>query len=303
MAEIPEQKSVPDLKAARETRGLSLHQVAVELHVSDAVIQALESGDYAVVGEPVFVRGHLRNYARTLGLPEAEVLAAYEHTQHKPTAPTLMTAAPQTGGMGPRAREWSMRGFTAAVILVLVALAVSWWMRRPAAPVPAVTEVPAAATAAPPAATQPMAALTDLADAGTASAPKPAAKTAVPPAVPKGVNTPTARAAKSAVATPHPAAPAQQVVTGPGDERDLTRVKFTLGAASWVEVYDNNGKRLYYDLAPAGDTLDLSGTGPLQVFLGNAPGVSIDLDGAPFDLKPFVRSDNTARFKLGAAKP
>jgi cytoskeleton protein RodZ len=81
-------------------------------------------------------------------------------------------------------------------------------------------------------------------------------------------------------------------------------VKFTLGAASWVEVYDNNGKRLYYDLAPAGDNLELSGAGPLQVFLGNAPGVSIELEGQPFDLKPFLRSDNTARFKLGStAKP
>ncbi|HEV2322206.1 MAG TPA: DUF4115 domain-containing protein, partial [Gammaproteobacteria bacterium] len=64
--------------------------------------------------------------------------------------------------------------------------------------------------------------------------------------------------------------------------------------------YDAAGKRLYYDLAPAGGSLDLSGAGPLQVFLGNAPGVSVELNGAPFDIKPYSRADNTARFKLGA---
>jgi hypothetical protein len=32
--------------------------------------------------------------------------------------------------------------------------------------------------------------------------------------------------------------------------------------------------------------------------------VSVELEGQPFDFKPFLRPDNTARFKLGsAAKP
>ena len=299
--------SGPELQAAREARGLSVHQLAVELHVSDAMINAMERGDYAVLGEPVFVRGHLRNYARALGLPEAQVLAAYDQTHNKPQAPTLVAPVPHTQGMGmgmsPRAREWSTRGGTIAVVLVLIVLAVSWWMRRPETPE---TQVLAAAPVAvtvvtPSASTQPMTALTDLADSATA--PKPA-KAAVPAAakVPSAATLHIAKAAPRAAApTPAPV-PAQQVTVGEG--RDLTHVKFTLGAASWVEVYDNNGKRLYYDLAPAGDNLELSGAGPLQVFLGNAPGVSIELEGEPFDLKPFLRSDNTARFKLGsAAKP
>ena len=293
------------LQAAREARGLSVHQLAVELHVSDAMILAMEKGDYAALGEPVFVRGHLRNYARALGLPEAQVLAAYDHTQNKPQAPTLVASVPHTAGVGmsmsPRARDWSTRAGTAVVVLVLIVLAVSWWMRRPETPETAtVATVPAVTTVVSPAAsTKPMTALTELAD--NATAPKPAKAAAVPAS--KAPNAATLHVAKALPHAPAPApAPAQAVPVGEG--RDLTHVKFTLGAASWVEVYDNNGKRLYYDLAPAGDNLELSGAGPLQVFLGNAPGVSIELEGQPFDLKPFLRSDNTARFKLGsAAKP
>jgi cytoskeleton protein RodZ len=293
------------LQAAREARGLSVHQLAVELHVSDAMILAMEKGDYPALGEPVFVRGHLRNYARALGLPEAQVLAAYDQTQNKPQAPALVASVPHTAGVGmsmsPRARDWSTRAGTAVVVLVLIVLAVSWWMRRPETPETAmVASAPATATVVPPAAsTQPMTALTELADNATAA--KPAKAAAMPPS--KAPSATTLHIAKAASHAPAPApTPAQAVTVGEG--RDLTHVKFTLGAASWVEVYDNNGKRLYYDLAPAGDNLELSGAGPLQVFLGNAPGVSIELEGQPFDLKPFLRSDNTARFKLGsAAKP
>jgi len=288
-----------ELQGAREARGLSVHQLAVELHVSDAMIDAIERGDYAALGEPVFVRGHLRNYARALGLPEAQVLAAYDQTQHKPQAPTLVAAVPHTAGIGmsPRAREWSTRTGTIAVILVLLVLAVSWWLRRPeTSETPALVPAPVAGTVAAAAATtKPMTALTDLADSATAA--KPARAT--PPAS-KAPSAATVHVAKAAPRAPAAAPAAAQAVTA-GEGRDLTHVKFTLGAASWVEVYDNNGKRLYYDLAPAGDNLELSGTGPLQVFLGNAPGVSIELEGQPFDLKPFLRSDNTARFKLGSA--
>ncbi|HEY3858782.1 MAG TPA: RodZ domain-containing protein [Gammaproteobacteria bacterium] len=293
-----------ELQTAREARGLSVHQLAVELHVSDAMINAMERGEYSALGEPVFVRGHLRNYARALGLPEAPVLAAYDQTQNKPQTPTLVASVPHTAGIGmsPRAREWSTRTATAVVVLVLIGLAVSWWMRRPETPdTQPMASAPAATTAvAPAASTKPMTALTDLADSATAQ--KPVKATA--PAASKDSSAAAAHPAAKPAATASHAAALQPAPVVPVADRDLTHVKFILGAASWVEVYDNNGKRLFYDLAPAGDNLALSGPGPLQVFLGNAPGVSIELEGAPFDLKPFLRSDNTARFKLGtAAKP
>ena len=85
-------------------------------------------------------------------------------------------------------------------------------------------------------------------------------------------------------------------------QEQLVYAQFALSQPSWVEVYDASGKRLYYNLAPAGDKFEISGAEPLQVFLGNAPGVSVELNGAPFNLAPFIHSDNTARFHLGAAE-
>src|SRR5262249_35698285 len=141
-----------ELRSAREARGLSVHQLAQELHVSDAMIAALERGDYAALGEPVFVRGHLRNYARAVGIPEAEVLARYEQTQNKPATPTLVTTAP-ISGRSPKTKDRSVKLFTAAVAVVLLVLAGTWWEHRSeetATPAPgqtAVTSLPTPATA------------------------------------------------------------------------------------------------------------------------------------------------------------
>jgi cytoskeleton protein RodZ len=225
-----------------------------------------------------------------------------------------MTQHTLGSGMSPRAREWGLRAASGAVIVVLLVLTISWWQRRPDETVmPSAAVTQPVSTPAPSTAPAPMATLTDLADnqapaekeAGAQKeAPKPAAPVTTATPQPKPVSTAAAPVTHPQHANP-PVAPVsavshpQQAVIGPGEAKNLTRVKFTLGAASWIEVYDNNGKRLYYDLAPAGDSLELSGAGPLQVFLGNAPGVSIELNGAPFDLKPYARADNTARFKLG----
>ena len=47
---------------------------------------ALERDDFAALGAPVFVKGHLRRYAALLGLAEDEILGAYERSRAQPRA-------------------------------------------------------------------------------------------------------------------------------------------------------------------------------------------------------------------------
>lgn len=297
-----------ELRAARERRGLSLHQASQELHIGDAILDALERGDYSTLGAPIFVRGHLRGYARLLGLGEEEVLARYEQQQDKPAPPPLVTQKLDSGMR--RASPWI---FSLLVAVALCVLAVAWWMHRDqlignqivqhTAPVATTTSRP---MPVPLQSSQPA---TPPVGEMALKNPAPAAKHAAePPPVQvaanlqRHVNKPVvlplpsaAHATVSAVQKPA----AQQAGSG---ERALTRVEFVLNQASWIEVYDASGKRLYYDLAPAGENVHVSGAGPLQVFLGNSPGVSIQLDGKQFNQTPFTRADNTARFRLGGAQ-
>ena len=52
-----------------------------------------------------------------------------------------------------------------------------------------------------------------------------------------------------------------------------------------------------------GDTLNIHGTTPFYVLLGDASQVDVTLNASPIDLKAEIRNDRTARFILGTAAP
>jgi cytoskeleton protein RodZ len=61
------------LKVAREAAGMTVEQAAARLRLMHRQVLAMEEDDFAALGQPVFARGFVRNYARMLGL-DAEAL-------------------------------------------------------------------------------------------------------------------------------------------------------------------------------------------------------------------------------------
>lgn len=76
------------------------------------------------------------------------------------------------------------------------------------------------------------------------------------------------------------------------------RLRMEFKHESWVEVYGGDDERLYYDLAQAGDIVELDGSAPMRVLLGYANDVVIEYEGSPFDYSNFL-TRNMARFTLG----
>src|SRR3974390_1682755 len=72
------------LAAARESAGLGIFEAAERLHLDVGSLRALEADRLQIFGAAVFVRGHLRRYAELLGLPSAEIDAAYESCTRAP---------------------------------------------------------------------------------------------------------------------------------------------------------------------------------------------------------------------------
>src|SRR5690606_36160009 len=94
------------LRRQRERQGLTLAQAGHELHVDQRLLAALEADDYTALGAPIFVKGHMRNYARLLGLDPAELIAEYEAAQ-QPADPTLVAHRPDGPVMDAhRERAW-----------------------------------------------------------------------------------------------------------------------------------------------------------------------------------------------------
>ena len=68
------------LRQARLTQGLEIARVANQLHLSEAMVEALERDDFAQI-PAVFVKGYIANYGRLLGLPADPLLAAHARLQ------------------------------------------------------------------------------------------------------------------------------------------------------------------------------------------------------------------------------
>lgn len=64
------------LQQSRQAAGLSIDEVARRLKMPARVVAALEAGEWAALGAPIFVRGQLRSYARLLGEPMPEAVEA-----------------------------------------------------------------------------------------------------------------------------------------------------------------------------------------------------------------------------------
>lgn len=74
------------LKKAREAQGKTIEEVAKITRMSGSTIEALEDDRYGALPALVYVRSHLRAYARFLGLDEQTVLDRYlRFTQQQET--------------------------------------------------------------------------------------------------------------------------------------------------------------------------------------------------------------------------
>ncbi len=66
------------LKELRESRGVSLRSIIEKTKLSPSMIEAIETGDFHRLPEPVYTRAFLKAYARALNIDSEEILAGYE---------------------------------------------------------------------------------------------------------------------------------------------------------------------------------------------------------------------------------
>lgn len=126
------------LRSARKARALTLEQAAFSIRLEASVLRALEDERYEVLGAAVFVRGHLKAYARLLGLSEEAILAAYRASDPNADAPPTVTRElekPLTTPPGPIA-------IGLAVVFAIVALLVLYAISSGPDPVPKTAPTP-----------------------------------------------------------------------------------------------------------------------------------------------------------------
>jgi cytoskeleton protein RodZ len=260
------------LRAARERSGLSIPAAAEKLHLDTKVVEALEADRFAEVGASVYVRGHLKRYADFVGEPGAEFVTMYNTRETRAAAPDL-TQFPH-----PERRADPRRLVTPLVALgcSAVLLAAVWWVLSGSHAGGA------------------KASLAQSAPASELPLPAPAVT-----ATPAGLSTSTPIGKGEITPVEHGAdLTASGATTPPGKETPAREIRLRLELTndSWVEVYDSNNQRLFYDVATGGSVQSVSGRGPLRVVLENAAGVSVQIDGEPREIPAGAVEGERARF-------
>ena len=74
-----------------------------------------------------------------------------------------------------------------------------------------------------------------------------------------------------------------------GDESGINKNELILNFSetSWVDIRDEQGTHLAYQSYPKGEQLTVSSETPMSVFIGNASGVTVEYNGAAFNITSF----------------
>ena len=263
------------LRQARERQGLAIAQVAAELHLGENQIDALESERFELIGAPVFVRGHLRNYALLLKLDSEQLLGHMDSLGNVPNPAVVSTEVEMAMQRDKRIRRIST---AAGVVISMVALFyVGLWIVEQ---------------------------INNLGGVEPASTPQ----IAIPLPVssePAGDTEPnTQSVAALPIELPSTSGDADALEEAPDAGPPLKvaqttkMVTVSFNRESWIEAYDARGRRLIYEIGEAGSQRTLTGEPPVEIFLGYADGVDILVDGEPFPLQNARRRGNTAQITI-----
>jgi cytoskeleton protein RodZ len=270
------------LRAGRERSGLSIAAAAEKLHLDAKVIEALEADRFAELGASVYVRGHLRRYADFVGEPGVELVNSYSARDARPPPPDLTQIPQAERRSDPRRLVTPFVGLSCAAVL-LVAI---WWVlagSRPSGTDSASTLPAPVIQPGDPANTTTGGVATPVGLSSSTAVNLPAGKQPGATA-PDAANTPAAAPKREAGAD-----------TSQTPARE-TRLKLDLTNDSWIEIYDSRDKKLFYDVASAGSVQTVSGRGPLRVVLGNAAGVTVEVDGQAREIPAGAVDGEGARF-------
>lgn len=303
------------LMLAREKAGMTIDEAARALNLSEETVEAIEDSDLGRLPPVTFVQGYIRSYARLLDLSEEKILDEFEQEVPHQVETVLHPRSPlpeQANSQTPVIKLISTLIILSAVVVSLYAV-YSYYIEKseriekagltgdeadmaqltPEAPL---IEQHARITEDDVLVVEPGTAAGEESESGAEAEAEPAASLqqemealAAPDTIETAVSeTPVSTAVDEDI---QPVATIQPI-TG-GDILDLSAEQ-----ECWAEIVDANDIRLFYGMIKPGQPLSLTGQAPFDVFLGNAPVVTMSLNSTNINMTKYIRSNNIAHFKI-----
>ena len=316
------------LQAARIENGMSIEDVAARMHLSVGILKAIEENNFDDITAPIFVKGYLRSYARIVSLGEDEMIHQYLN-YYSDEDPPISPTSHLTPELSPD--DARIKWTTFLVVVGLLGFLTFWWWNQYQAK-PDVVSLDTEQTDS----MQLAEATSDTVivenqvagdasvvgeiDVSLLAADEPAvADPVVETKTQEPVNLEQAEPEISDLAQEEmfqemiqeEVAQAQEVGATNLEAlaREVSRIApmggteqldIVIHADTWVDIKDANGHQLVYELLRADQEVNLIGSAPFSVFLGNAHGVNLIFNNETIDISRRIRDDNTARVKIGS---
>ena len=276
------------LKRLREEKNLTIAEVSARLYLQPHVIEALEQDDHESLPTGTYVYGYLQNYAKLLDTPPDLVVAMYKEDLDVLAQPEpVREVAPE-----PNPEQSNKWPYTLLYLIIFVAilLPLTWWWSQHTLglsyPI-TIVEHPDTPYYSAPNTEQAGEEVVAPQITGEQTTESQARATQT-----QGIQTATADKEFETAASAYEQ---NTITTGIGPDS----IKIVVTDDCWIELFDANNEKVFYDLARQGQTMVLQGTAPFSVLLGNSASATVEFNNIPFDTTPHRSRIGMARFVLG----
>jgi len=254
------------LRDAREQLGLSQQEVAIELFMTLTKVKAIESDQYNRLHSDTFIRGYLRAYAQLVKVDLTSLMSIYDGQAKilglkEEFIPIKQEASTK--------KFWQFVAMSVGVLLLVYLVSV-WFLNNRKSDYSNLTLSSIENTP------ETRVTKTKVDDADNASL------YSASTAAANLQNTESKAESGEATATQDGELPHKLPTSGKGNDH----LDFYFQDECWVEVSDANGDVLVTELQLKDSKLTLNGQSPFEVKLGNAPAVSLKINGEDVNLVP-----------------
>jgi len=291
-------------RQVRETKGLTVDEVASKTRIRSDFVKALEDGNFAKLPDQVFARGFVRSYARSLGLDEEDAIhrfiqsaGAFYEKQDERERLKVRQAEEERKRLANRKAVAVAIGIAVLTLIFLLSREQSSVLRR--------------GNLEPTSAKRAAQTTKDAPEPETRQQSEPVTPVSKPSEVAVAAPSPRTEVGYSELPVPPPVASKQESdpvsTSSPGTDGPLGGISLDGGGStaddplmldleatelSWVVVQIDNGSPQEALLRP-GEKAHWKGQEQFILTLGNAGGVKAELNGKP--QKPFGPSGKVAR--------
>jgi len=250
-------------KRARESKGISLDQIATETRISSRFLSAIENEEFHLLPGGIFNRGFVRAFAEKVGLDADQAVADYERLAE--VRPPELATPPEPEPVRKKDRHLYLLAIGALALVIVIFYVVTRESGHTAQTASAPPQAPVV--------TQP------------APAPTPAPTTEPRPEETPSQTLPETETHKTPAA-PQPAPP-PSVTPSPAQKTALT-LELEAREQTWIRVVADGNAVDPGEVLESGATRKFTAQNSLSISIGNAAGVSLKLNDKP--MKPFGKA-------------